>query len=126
MPTPDDQFVSIANRNQEVFSTAVQSWADSVQSVAGTLATGQSPLPNPTSVVDQFFDLAEEALRNQREFAQQWAVVAVKASEAVTVQVQRAAQSVTANGAEAVADSTAPTARAAGETTAAFDSPARD
>ena len=79
--------------------------------------TGQSQLPDLSSVVDQYFDLAEKVLANQRELAQQWASATLKVTEAVTEQAQRA-QSVTAhtaNGTEAVVDNAAETARVASE-----------
>jgi len=118
MTAPTDQFVDIAKRSQEAVNTAVRSWADSVQNFAGHLGTGQGQLPNPQSVIDTYFDFAEKVLANQREFAQQWASAAAKASSAVTEQAQRATQSVTAhtaNTAEAVADDAAETTRVAGE-----------
>ena len=113
-----DQFVDIANRSQEAVTTAVRTWADTMQSFASTLTSGQSRLPDLSSVVDQYFDFAEKVLANQREFAQQWASASVKAAEAVTEQAQRATQSVaahTASSAEAVVDNAAETARVAGE-----------
>jgi hypothetical protein len=114
-----DQFVDIANRSQEAVTSAVRTWADTVQSFAGKLTSGHSQLPDLNSVVvDQYFDFAEKVLANQREFAQQWASASVKAAEAVTEQAQRATQSVaahTANGTEAVVDNAGQTARVAGE-----------
>jgi hypothetical protein len=81
------------------------------------VTAGQSQLPNLHSVVDQYFDFADKVLTSQREFAQQWASATVKATAAVSEQVQRATQSVTArtaNSAEAVADNAAETARVGG------------
>jgi cell division septum initiation protein DivIVA len=118
MTAPTDQFVDIANRSQEAVTTAVRTWADSVQSLASKLSSGQSQLPGLSSVVDQYFDFAEKMLANQREFAQQWAAATVKAAEAVTEQAQRATQSVAthvANGSQAVVDTAADTTRVAGE-----------
>ncbi len=119
MTAPTGQFVDIAKRSQEAVTTAVQTWADTVQSFAGKLTSGQSQMPDLKDVVDQYFDFAEKVLAKQREFAQQWASATTKASEAVTEQAQRATQSVvarTANGTEAVVDNAAETARAAGTT----------
>jgi uncharacterized protein YoxC len=118
MTAPTDQFVDIANRSQEVVTTAVRTWADTLQSLTSKLNSGQSQLPGLSSVVDQYFDFAQKVLANQREFAQQWASATVKATEAVTEQAQRATQSIAANvanGAEAVVDSAADTTRVAGE-----------
>ena len=41
MTAPTDQFVDIANRSQEAVTTAVHDWADTVQSFAGKLTSGQ-------------------------------------------------------------------------------------
>jgi len=67
MTTPTDQFVDIANRSQEAVATAVHNWADTVQSFASKLTAGQSQLPDPHTVVDQYFDFAEKVLASQRE-----------------------------------------------------------
>ena len=118
MTVPTGQFVDAANRSQEAVTTAVHSWADTMQSFASKLASGQSQMPDLQHVVDQYFDFAEKVLASQREFAQQWASATLKATEAVTEQAQRATQSVTAhtaNTAEAVADDAAETTRVAGE-----------
>src|SRR3954464_3327794 len=96
MATPTDQFVDIANRSQEAVTTAVRTWADTVQSFASKLIAGQSQLADLSSVVDQYFDLAEKGLANQREWAQHGASAPLKATEAVTEQTQRATQSVRA------------------------------
>ena len=129
MTAPTDQFVDIANRGQEAVTTAVRTWTDSVQSLASKFTAGQGQLPDLQGVVEQYFDFAEKVLANQREFAQQWASAAAKASEAVTEQTQRATQSVaahTANGAEAVVDNATETVTVAGEKAAATARAARN
>jgi hypothetical protein len=129
MTAPTDQFVDFANRGQEAVTTAVRTWADTVQSFAGKVTAGQGQLPDLTSVVDQYFDFAEKVLANQREFVQQWASATVKASEAVTEQAQRATQSVaahTANGTEAVVNTATETAKVAGEKAASTARAARN
>jgi methyl-accepting chemotaxis protein len=128
MTAPTDQFVDIANRSQEAVTSAVRTWADTVQSFAGRLTSGQSQLPDLQGVVDQYFDFAEKVLANQRQFAQQWASATSKATESVTEQAQRATQSVahTANGAEAVVDNASETARVAGEKAASTARAARN
>ena len=129
MTAPTDQFVDLANRSQEAVTTAVRTWTDTVQSFPSRLNAGQGQLPDLAGVVEQYFDFAEKVLANQREFAQQWASAASKASEAVTEQAQRATQSVaahTANGAEAVVDNAAETARVAGEKAATTARAARN
>src|SRR5690242_5596659 len=129
MTAPTDQFVDIANRGQEAVSTAVRTWTDTVQSFASKVTAGPGQLPDLPSVVDTYFDFAEKVLANQREFAQQWASAASKASEAVTEQAQRATQSVaahTANGTEAVVNNIAETAKVAGEKAASTARAARN
>ena len=118
MTVPTGQFVDTTNRSEEAVTTAVHTRADTVQSFASKLASGQSQMPDLKDVVDQYFDFAEKVLAKQREFAQQWASATTKASQAVTEQAQRATQSVTAHtasSAEAVADNAAETARVAAE-----------
>ena len=129
MTAPTDQFVDIANRGQEAVTTAVRTWADSVQSFASKLTAGQGQLPDLQSVVDQYFDFAEKVLANQREFVSQWASATVKASEAVTEQAQRATHSVAAraaDGTEAVVDNVTETAKVAGEKAASTARAARN
>ena len=129
MTAPTDQFVDIANRSQEAVTSAVQTWADTVQSFAGRLTSGQSQLPDLQSVVEQYFDFAEKVLANQRELAQQWAAATLKATEAVTEQAQRATQSVTShtvNGTEAVVDNATETVKVAGEKAASTARAARN
>ena len=127
MTAPTDQFVDIAKRSQEAVSTAVRSWADSVQNLTGQLGAGQSQLPNPHDFVNTYFDFAEKVLANQRQLATQFVSASVKAGESVQEQVtkltdQAAAQTVNGadvvgekvtEGSEAAAEATARTARAA-------------
>jgi hypothetical protein len=112
MTAPTDQFVDIANRSQEAVTTAVRSWADTMQGFASKLASGQSQMPDMQGVVEQYFDFAEKILSSQRELAQQWASATAKVSGAVTEQAQHATQSVAAhpNGAEAMVGTAAETA----------------
>lgn len=114
MTVPTKQFVDITNRSQEAVTTAITTWADTMQSFATKLASGQSPQPDLQGVVEQYFDFAAKVLAGQREFAQQWASTTATAAQAVTEQAQRATQSVaarTANGTGAVVDNAAETAR---------------
>jgi hypothetical protein len=106
MTAPTDQFVDIAKRSQEAVTTAVRSWADSVQSIAGNLTAGQAQLPDPQSVVDTYFDFAEKVLANQRQLASQFVSASVKAGETVQEQVGKVTEQVTAqtvNGTETAA-----------------------
>ena len=117
MTAPTDQFVDIAKRSQEAVTTAVRNWADSVQSFAGNLTTGQHQLPDPLSVVDGYFDFAEKVLATQRRFASEWVSASVKAGETVHEQVTKATETVTAqtvNGTEQAAAQATETAREGG------------
>ena len=121
MTAPTDQFVDIAKRSQEAVSTAVRSWADSVQSFAGNLNAGQGQLPNPQSVIDTYFDFAEKVLASQRHLATQFVSVSVKAGETVQEQVGKVTEQVTAqtvNGADAAAEKVAEATAATTEATA--------
>jgi hypothetical protein len=123
MTAPTDQFVDIAKRSQEAVTTAVRTWADSFQSLAGNLTTGQAHLPDPQGVVDGYFDFAEKVLATQRRLASEFVSASVKAGETVQEQVSKATESVTAqavNGTEqAVAQATETTQKAAATARAA-------
>jgi len=113
MTAPTDQFVDIANRSQEAVTTAVRTWAETMQSFANAAASGPSQLPDMQGVVEQYFDLAGKILAGQRELAQQWASAAVKATGAVTGQSRSATQPAavhTVNATEDVVDTAAATA----------------
>ena len=92
MTAPTEQFVDAAKHSQEAVTTAISTWAETMQSFASKLTSGQPPLPDLQGVVEQYFDFAAKVLAGQREFAQQWAT----AAQAATEQAQRATQSVTA------------------------------
>jgi hypothetical protein len=119
MTAPTDQFVDIAKRSQEAVTTAVRSWADTVQSFAGNLTGGQAQLPDPLTVVDTYFDFAEKFLANQRQLATQFVSASVKAGESVQEQVSKATEQVTAqtvNGTEKAATQATETAAKAATT----------
>ena len=123
MTASTDQFVDIAKRSQEAVTTAVRTWADSVQSFAGNLTAGHAQLPDPQSVVDGYFDFAEKVLATQRRVASELISASVKAGETVQEQVTKATETVTAqavNGTEkAVAQATETTQKAAATARAA-------
>ena len=90
MTAPTDQFVDIAKRSQEAVTTAVRTWADSIQSFAGNLTGGHAQLPDPQSVVDGYFDFAEKVLATQRRVTSEFVSASVKAGETVQEQVTKA------------------------------------
>lgn len=125
MSTPTDQIVDITGRSQNAVTSAVRAWADTVQGLTHGMA-GESPLASLQSVVDQYFDLTEQMLAGQREFARQWASAVVTTSAGVVDQAQHSARSAAAQATdttEAVVDTAADTAvdtvEVAGENTAA-------
>jgi hypothetical protein len=106
MTAPTDQFVDIAKKSQEAVTTAVRTWADTVQTFAGNLTAGQSQLPDPQGVVDQYFDFAEQVLANQRRIAHQFVSASVSAAENVRDQAAKVTDQVTSqtvNGVDAAA-----------------------
>lgn len=82
MTTAQDQFAETARRGQEVVTNALHTWTENVQKMVGGLPTREPKLPNPTEIVDYFFDFTEQVLATQREFAKSvLAVSVVPASE---------------------------------------------
>ncbi len=129
MTAPTDQFVDIAKRSQEAVTQAVRTWADTVQTYAGSFTGQQSRLPDAHAVVDSTFDFAEKMLANQRQFMHTLFSTSAQAVEAVTDQTARAAESVTAhtvNAAAAVAEKAAETVDDAGARAAANAAAARN
>ena len=117
MTAPENQFAHLADQSRQASTTALQSWTDSVQSLADSFTRGPAQLPDLQSAFDRYFDVAEQVLAGQRRFVQQWLAGTTNAYEAVTEQTRRATQSVTAhaaNSAEAVVDNATDVARAAG------------
>ena len=122
MSTATDPFTAITSRTQEAVNTAVRTWAETVQSLTGTLAEGRVALPDAQGFVTRYFDVAQQVLDTQRRFAETVVAAGTQATEVVTEQAARTAQSVasrTANAAETVTDKTAEAARDAGEKLAA-------
>lgn len=123
MTAPTDQFVDIAKRSQEAVTTAMRTWADSVQSFTGNLSGGHAHLADPQSVVDGYFDFAEKVLATQRRVTSEFVSASLKAGETVQQQVAKATETVTAqavNGTEkVVAQATETTQKAASTARAA-------
>lgn len=68
MTTPQEQYTDVARRGQEVMAAAVQTWAENMQKLVGTMPGGGVGVPNAEAVVDNVFNFAEQMLHNQREF----------------------------------------------------------
>ena len=121
MTAPTEQFVDAAKHSQEAVATAIATWADTMQSFASKLTSGQPPLPDLQGVVEQYFDFAAKVLAGQREFAQQWAT----AAQAATEQAQRATPSVTARTATAPKPPPRPPAAQPPDASQSVDDPVR-
>jgi hypothetical protein len=112
MTTATDQFTEFAGRTQDAVTTAVRTWADTVQSVTTGLTGGQPALPDAHVVVERYFDFAQQVLDNQRAFAATLIDAGTKAAETVTEQATKAAESVTAHAVNATESVTAKAAAA--------------
>ncbi len=88
MTAPTDQFVDIAKRSQEAFATAARTWVDSVQALAGNVASSETKLPDVQGYFDSYFDIVEKLLSSQRDLSHQWIRAALKAGEAVSEQTK--------------------------------------
>jgi uncharacterized membrane protein (DUF4010 family) len=75
MSTMTDQVTDFTARTQEAVTSAVQTWVDTVQSLAG-----QAALPYAESVVDGCFDVAQQVLDAQRRFARAAIAAGVQAA----------------------------------------------
>jgi hypothetical protein len=123
MSTATDQLSEFTSRTQEAVTSAVRTWAETVQSLTGNLADGRvAGLPDARDFVARYFDVAQQVLDTQRRFAETVVAAGTQATEAVTEQAARAAQSVashTANATETATDKAAQAAKDAGREAAA-------
>jgi hypothetical protein len=133
MSAPTDQFIEIANRTQEAVTTAVRTWADTVQTFTGSVTGSRPSLPNAQGAVDRYFDFAEQLLESQRRIAKTMLTASAQAAETVTEQAARTAESVaqrTANATENMvskaADAAKDVSKTAGEQTTATARAARN
>lgn len=113
-----DQFTDLAARAQEAVTSAVRTWADAVQTYAGTLTGGQPSLPDLDVAVDRYFDVAQQVLDGQRRLVHTVLTAGAETAESVSEQAARAAQSVaahTANAAGAAAEKATDVTEAAAE-----------
>lgn len=102
MTVPNDQIADIASRSQEAVTTAVHTWADTMQSFASKLGGGQSQLLDLQGAVAQYFEQTERATRS----------VAAHAATGTDTVVENAAET-----ARVTAQKAAATARAANDAT---------
>ena len=116
MTAPTDQFVDIAKRSQEAVTTAVRTWADSVQSFAGSLTAGQARAARPAESSWTATSTSPRRCWTPSAVRAEWVCRPVhRPRETVSEQATKAAETVTAqtvNGTEqAAAEATEPPAR---------------
>lgn len=68
MTTPQEQFTDLTRRGQEAVTVAMQTWAENMQRLAGTVPIDTATVPSAEEVVDNVFNFAEQMLSTQREF----------------------------------------------------------
>ena len=95
MTTATDQFTDYTSRTQEAVTTAIRTWADTVQSVAGAFAGAKPALPEAKLAVDRYFDFVQQVLDSQRQFATVVLDVSTKAAESATEQAKSAVNNAT-------------------------------
>lgn len=120
MSAPTDQFIEIANRTQEAVTTAVRTWADTVQTFTGSVTGSRPSLPNAQGAVDRYFDFAEQILESQRRIAKTVLTASAQAAETVTEQAARTAETVarrTAGATESAVNKAADASKVAAEQT---------
>ncbi|HZG89351.1 MAG TPA: hypothetical protein VEZ42_03970 [Pseudonocardia sp.] len=128
MSTTTDQFTEFTARTQEVVTTAVRTWADTVQQLTD-VSGSPAGVPDAAVFVDRYFDVAQQVLDTQRRLALTVLSAGTQAAETVSEQAARAAQSVTAHTKNAVDDTVtkaADAARLAGEQAASGARAARN
>jgi hypothetical protein len=94
MTAPTDQFVELTHRSQEAIASAVRSWSDTVQTLAGTVTVHEPQLPDAHAAVDAAFDFAARVLADQREYAKALVAVGTRTFEVVAEQVSQATATV--------------------------------
>ncbi|MDN5919117.1 MAG: hypothetical protein L0I76_29150 [Pseudonocardia sp.] len=96
MTASTDQFVDIAKRSSDAVTDSLRTWTETVQGFAGQFTGGGRPqLPDTGAAVDRAFDVAEQVLTQQREFAKSVLGASRSAVETMTEQATKAAESVT-------------------------------
>lgn len=129
MSAPTDQFIEIANRTQEAVTTAVRTWADTVQTFTGSVTGSRPSLPNAQGAVDRYFDFAEQILESQRRIAKTVLTASAQAAETVTEQAARTAETVaqrTTSATESAVNKAADVSKAAAEQTTSTARAARN
>jgi hypothetical protein len=90
MTTSQDTISDTNRRGQGAYIDAMKLWADSVQKVVGALPTPDAKMLH--DVVDGYFDVAEQVLVTQREFAKSVLAATTSAATAAASMAQNAAK----------------------------------
>jgi hypothetical protein len=84
-----DQFIEFAKSGQAAINEAVHTWAENVQAFAGTMLA-QPKVPSAVEIVDNAFDVAEQLLATQRQFAKSLLAAGAQATEVASAQAREA------------------------------------
>ena len=87
--TQQDQFVEFAKAGQSAITEAVHTWAENVQAFAGTMLA-QPKVPSAVEIVDNAFDVAEQLLATQRQFAKSLLAAGAQVTELASVRAREA------------------------------------
>ena len=90
-----DQYAQMVQQSQEAVRAAVDNWTKTVQQAIGQFPATAAPFAAPydvNTVVDQVFDLAENVLEAQRDFAKNLIATSTAASEAFAARATEAAE----------------------------------
>ncbi len=84
-----DQFIEFTKAGQAAINEAVHTWAENVQAFAGTLLA-QPKVPSAVEFVDNAFDVAEQLLATQRQFAKSLLAAGAQATEVASARAREA------------------------------------
>ncbi|MEN3301928.1 hypothetical protein [Pseudonocardia sp.] len=82
--TTQEHITRAARTGQEAISTALRGWGETAQTVLGLGATREGDVPSPDRLIDTWFDIADEALNAQREFAKALLTIGTPLVDAVS------------------------------------------
>src|SRR4051812_41711907 len=82
--TTQEHITRAARTGQEAISTALRGWGETAQTVLGLGATREGDVPSPDRLIDTWFDIADEALNAQREFAKALLTISTPLVDAVS------------------------------------------
>jgi hypothetical protein len=82
--TTQEHITRAARTGQEAISTALRGWGETAQTVLGLGATRGGDVSSPDRLIDTWFDIADEALNAQREFAKALLTIGTPLVDAVS------------------------------------------